>query len=130
MRAVLAILMLVATTPIADAADRYSGRYSTACGTLVCELAIAPIRGGWTVRWSASDPRVLDAEPICGFETTAELGSARMGPAGVVEGIAVGRVKGQPFGLFDLGDGRVSWSSSWAACGIAPKGIYSAFGDE
>ncbi|WP_062236524.1 hypothetical protein [Aureimonas sp. N4] len=133
MRLALATLPLVlATMPIATAAeDRYAGRYSAPCGDLVCELDVQPRRGGWQIRWTASDPRVLDAEPVCAFTTTAELGSAEMGAAGRVDGIAVGEWRGKPFGIFDIGDGRVSWSSSWEACpGIAPKAVYAAFGDE
>ncbi|GGE00583.1 hypothetical protein GCM10011390_19230 [Aureimonas endophytica] len=133
MRIALATLLLVSTTPIAAHAepDRYSGRYSAECGDLVCELDIVPRSGGWTIRWTATDPTVLDAVPACSFTTTAELGSAVMGPAGVVSGIAVGEWKGRPFGIFDLEPGRVSWSSSWEACpGVAPKRIYEAYGDE
>ena len=133
MRALLATRSLVLTAPIAAHAepDRYSGRYVSECGDLVCKLDVAPTRGGWTVRWTATDPQILDAAPACAFTTTAELGSARLGPAGVVYGIAVGEWRGKPFGLFDLEPGRVSWSSSWEACpGIAPKGVYASFGDE
>lgn len=133
MRALLATLMLVSTASIAASAehDRYAGRYSADCAPLVCELDVAPIRGGWTVRWIASDPRVLDAKPRCAFTTTAAIGSAEMGAVGTVTGIAVGEWRGRPFGIFDLEPGRVSWSSSWEACpGISPKAVYSAFGDE
>ncbi|WP_152047942.1 hypothetical protein [Aureimonas psammosilenae] len=135
MRLILATLPLVlATAPIAaaDEPDRYSGRYAAPCGDLlVCELDIRPARGGWTIRWTAIDQRDHDLKPKCSFTVKAEIGSAAMGATGVVTGIAVGTVRGKPFGLFDLGDGRVSWSSTWYACrGIAPKGIYSLFGDE
>ncbi len=131
MRAILATLLCALALPAA-ADDRYAGRYSADCGRLVCELTIqlsAP--DAWRVLWAAYHPQVLDAEPACAFTTTAEIGSARLGPAGVVEGIAVGKVRGRPFGIFDLDAGRVSWSSAWEACpGVAPKGVYSAFGDE
>ena len=116
MRLALATLMLACAIPAAHAGDRYSGRYSAECGSLVCELDIRPKGEGWSVTWTASDPRVLDAKPVCSFKATAELGSAAMGAAGVVSGIAVGTVRGQAFGIFDLAPGRVSWSSSWPAC--------------
>ncbi|GGD28903.1 hypothetical protein [Aureimonas glaciei] len=131
MRIALATLLLACISLPSHAEDRYSGHYSAGCGQLVCELDIRPAGKGWSVRWTASDPTRLDAVPVCSFKTTAELGSAAMGPAGVVSGIAVGQVRGRPFGLFDLAPGRVSWSSSWQACeGVAPKAIYEAFGDE
>ncbi|GGD87956.1 hypothetical protein GCM10011390_03400 [Aureimonas endophytica] len=132
MRAALAALSLVLATCPTIAADRYSGRYSAECGTLVCELDIAPAgRDRWRIRWTATDPTILDARPKCAFSTTARIGAAQLGPAGIIDGIAVGEWRGRPFGLFDIPEGRVSWSSSWQACpGIAPKGIYSEFGDE
>ncbi|WP_062233546.1 hypothetical protein [Aureimonas sp. N4] len=133
MRVLLATLLLVLSTPIATAGapDPYTGRYAAECGDLVCDLDIEPRRGGWTVRWTATDPRLLDAVPKCAFTATAKIGSAAMGPAGRVDGIAVGTVKGKAFGIFDLEPGRVSWSSTWEACpGVSPKAFYSAFGDE
>lgn len=97
----------------------------------VCRLDIQPAGQGWSVTWTASDPRVLDARPVCSFKATAEIGSAQMGPAGVVSGIAVGTWKVRPFGIFDLAPGRVLWSSSWEACkGVSPKAVYEVFGDE
>ena len=131
MRIAAAALLLAFISAPSHAEDRYSGRYSAECGDLVCELDIQPKSDGWSIEWTASDPTKLNAKSKCSLTTTAEIGSAAMGPAGVVSGIAVGTWKNRPFGLFDLGDGRVSWSSSWTACrGIAPKGIYSLFGDE
>ncbi|WP_294640408.1 hypothetical protein [uncultured Aureimonas sp.] len=135
MRSILAAFSLALSIHAAEAANRYSGRYSGACGDLACELDVTPAGPDrWTVRWTATDP----ADPadhslrvLCDFRTTVELGSAVLGPAGVVDGVAVGRHHGRPFALFDLDPGRVSWSSSWEACpGIRPKAIYTAFGDQ
>ncbi|WP_158871374.1 hypothetical protein [Antarcticirhabdus aurantiaca] len=132
MRAVLATLSLVLALPAAAAADDpYTGRWSGACGDLACELTIEPAGAGrWSVEWTATDPTDFDLLPLCSISTTAAIGTVVLGPVGEVDGIAVGRVKGKPFGIFPLEPGRISWSSTWEACpGIAPKGYYGELGD-
>lgn len=130
MRYSMAIFALVLTISAAAAADRYTGRYSGACGELVCELDVSPAgRDRWTVHWTATDLTDRDLRVLCELRTTVSIGSATIGSM-QVDGIAVGRHRGRPFGLFDLDPGRVSWSSGWEACpGIGPKGIYDALGD-
>lgn len=129
MRIALATLALALASPAA-AADRYSGHYQRTCGDLVCELRMLPAgRDSWHLKWTATDPRDYSLTPVCQFETEVELGSAAIGGT-TVEGIAVGRSNGRPFGVFDLDPGRVSISSSWEACaGLAPKGVYETVGD-
>lgn len=131
MQMILAALVATCAFPAAAAEDRYSGHYQRECGTLVCELRMLPAGSDvWHLRWTATDPKDFSLTPKCEFETEVELGSAEMGGI-TVEGIAVGRHDGKPFGVFDLDPGRVSISSQWEACrGLPPKGVYRSMGDE
>lgn len=83
------------------------------------------------MRWTATDPADHSLRVLCELRTTLELGSVVLGPAGIIDEVAVGRHRGRPFALFDLDPGRISWSGAWEACpGIRPKAIYGSFGDE
>jgi hypothetical protein len=129
MRIAVATLLLACAIPAAHAEDRYSGRYAADCGRYVCELDIRPAGQGWSVRWTASDPTKLDAEPVCSFKTTAELGSAAM--AGRRRDEYCGREgAGAAVRHIRFGAGACQLVVAMAGCpGVSPKSIYEAFGD-